>query len=208
MRAAREGVLGGGTQGRRGRHLPHLPALQRRHWPGPLQVRPPPGDRRAHRAPHRALHQGPRQPYHPGHRLRRPLVVAVQPEPARDAHDDHITTLYNAFKNFYEEDETIDMVLDQWHVMTVDISSKPGLMSLKFKELWARVLMHKHDECAASTSTHYLHVHRCLGLLAFSAVGVDRAAVWRCAGTRLFCDLLSSCCSSRRIRASASGSSR
>jgi len=38
------------------------------------------------------------------------------------------------------------MVLDQWHVMTVDISSKPGLMSLKFKELWARVLMHKHDE--------------------------------------------------------------
>ena len=61
-------------------------------------------------------------------------------------YDENIKTLYHAFKRFYEPDETLELVTEQWNEMAVEINNSLGLASLKHHELWARMLVHRHSE--------------------------------------------------------------
>ena len=61
-------------------------------------------------------------------------------------YDENIETLYNAFKRFYEPTETLENVLEQWNAMTTEIRESTGLMLTKHHDLWARMLVHKHEE--------------------------------------------------------------
>ena len=60
-------------------------------------------------------------------------------------YDENIKTLYDAFNRFFEEDETLEMVTDQWNEMALEINKSLGLTSLKHHDLWARMLVHRHD---------------------------------------------------------------
>lgn len=61
-------------------------------------------------------------------------------------YDDNIETLYTAFKRFFEPHETLEKVIEQWNEMALEIIDHVGLMSLKHHDLWARMLVHQHDE--------------------------------------------------------------
>lgn len=57
-----------------------------------------------------------------------------------------MTDLYSTFKIFYNEDEPLEAVLEQWHDLKIEIISSNGLMNLSFHDLWARMLVQFSDE--------------------------------------------------------------
>jgi hypothetical protein len=69
--------------------------------------------------------------------------------PARKAspplYKDEINLLYSTYKSFFQEDETLEMVLEQWRDLKAEINVL-SLRTLSFHELWARMLMQFSDE--------------------------------------------------------------
>ena len=64
-----------------------------------------------------------------------------------------MTDLYSSFKIFYDEDEPLEDVLEQWQDMKMEIISSHGLINLSFHDLWARMLVRRF-----STTPHSLVV--------------------------------------------------
>jgi hypothetical protein len=61
-------------------------------------------------------------------------------------YDDKIKEVYNAYARFYEPTETLEILLEQWNEMVLEINKSVGLKSLKHHDLWARMLVQFHDE--------------------------------------------------------------
>ena len=60
--------------------------------------------------------------------------------------NDAIALLFNNFKGFFEDSVTEAEVVEQWVKMKAEIKGSDGLMSRKFHDLWAHMLVHFHDE--------------------------------------------------------------
>ena len=58
---------------------------------------------------------------------------------------EHIKVLYDAFSDFYDEAETLDDVRAEFSEVQAEIMSNPGWKSLKYHELWARMLVHRYE---------------------------------------------------------------
>ena len=64
----------------------------------------------------------------------------------KESYVDEMKALFRSFKHFYDENETEAALLEQWHVLKMEIISSSGLMNLGFHELWARMLVKFSDE--------------------------------------------------------------
>jgi hypothetical protein len=58
---------------------------------------------------------------------------------------EQIELLYTTYKSFYEDDETLEMVQDQWEQIKLLIIENEGMMARKFHSLWAQMLIHYHE---------------------------------------------------------------
>ena len=63
----------------------------------------------------------------------------------KSSYKDGIELLYSTYKIFYTEEETLEMVLDQWEDLKAEINV-PTMRTLSFHELWACVLVQFTDE--------------------------------------------------------------
>ena len=57
----------------------------------------------------------------------------------KDSYIDGIKLLYKTYKIFYAEEETEEMVLEQWEDLKAEINV-PTLRTLTFHQLWANML--------------------------------------------------------------------
>ena len=65
----------------------------------------------------------------------------------KDSYIDGIKLLYKTYKIFYAEEETEEMVLEQWEDLKAEINV-PTLRTLTFHQLWANMLVQYADEYA------------------------------------------------------------
>ena len=65
----------------------------------------------------------------------------------KDSYIDGIKLLYKTYKIFYAEEETEEMVLEQWEDLKAEINV-PTLRTLSFHQLWANMLVQYADEYA------------------------------------------------------------
>ena len=65
----------------------------------------------------------------------------------KDSYIDGIKLLYKTYKIFYAEEETEEMVLEQWEDLKAEINV-PTLRTLNFHQLWANMLVQYADEYA------------------------------------------------------------
>ena len=63
------------------------------------------------------------------------------------SYTNEVKQLYSTYKIFYAEEETEEMVLEQWEDLKAEVNV-PGLRTLGFHELWARMLVQFSDEYA------------------------------------------------------------
>ena len=61
-------------------------------------------------------------------------------------YDQKIEDLYIAFKGFYLESETLELVLEQWHDLQSRILGNAGLLNRRYHDLWPHMLIHFHKE--------------------------------------------------------------
>ena len=68
-------------------------------------------------------------------------------EALKDFGTTELLLLYSTYKTFFESSETESLLLEQWEDMKREIvSGAGGLLTLKFHDLWARMLVHYSDE--------------------------------------------------------------
>ena len=65
----------------------------------------------------------------------------------KESYIDDMRLLYKTYKIFYAEEETEEMVLEQWEDLKAEINV-PTLRTLSFHQLWANMLVQYADEYA------------------------------------------------------------